>query len=298
MPELISSYFPILTTIVAIICNFLLIKHKQSSLSKISLLISEGPSNNKLSSFFKNSYSLAFFEIVLITLVQFALSVPFSLLFALIINHRANYYGQLFATYFLLILLFYIIGLNPLKQTDIFVFPVIAYLGVGKIGCFLAGCCYSFEWEHGFYNMKTERYEFPIQLVEAAVAFLILILLLYLYRKKKTKPGTLLPIYTILYSATRFCTDWFRRDLDPLFWQIHAYHLFAILGVIVGILELKYVLKNGQKLVELCDNSAVYNFAEKKVTRFRKKILDKRQKQIIHHQKKKNNKTKKTTRHK
>lgn len=74
--------------------------------------------------------------------------------------------------------------------------------GIGRIGCFFAGCCYGFQY-HGK--------PFPVQLLDAAVsatacAYLALI------SKKKRYSYLLLTTYLSIYAVQRFLLEFLRGD--------------------------------------------------------------------------------------
>ena len=87
----------------------------------------------------------------------------------------------------------------------------------GRIGCFLEGCCYGVEWEHGVvYNYSVVSsanhvHRFPVQLVEAILNLMLFFLLLYLYKKGKAR-HKILAIYLLVYPTYRFILEFFRGD--------------------------------------------------------------------------------------
>lgn len=84
----------------------------------------------------------------------------------------------------------------------------------GRIGCYLAGCCYGRPYS-GTFGLKTVQNGavctlFPIQLLEAllnVIIFLIIILLL-----RRLSGYALLSSYLIMYSIVRFTLEFFRGD--------------------------------------------------------------------------------------
>lgn len=87
---------------------------------------------------------------------------------------------------------------------------------VGRIGCLMAGCCYGLPYD-GAFAVSTVfdasgLMRFPIQAVEALLDLVIMLLLLLYVKKKRRKYNTLL-LYLIMYSALRFCLEFFRGDL-------------------------------------------------------------------------------------
>lgn len=86
---------------------------------------------------------------------------------------------------------------------------------VGRIGCFLAGCCYGAEYD-GIFAVTFPKAGvfvpvFPVQLLEAALNMVLFLVLLYFGRREKIK-YELLYLYMILYSLERFLLEFLRGD--------------------------------------------------------------------------------------
>ncbi|MCR5653930.1 MAG: prolipoprotein diacylglyceryl transferase [Ruminococcus sp.] len=87
----------------------------------------------------------------------------------------------------------------------------------GRIGCFLSGCCYGVEWEHGitYEHSLVESANgvprFPVQLCEAVLNLLLFLLLFYLYKKGKAN-HKILALYLLIYPVYRFILEFFRGD--------------------------------------------------------------------------------------
>ncbi|HRZ67172.1 MAG TPA: prolipoprotein diacylglyceryl transferase, partial [Candidatus Omnitrophota bacterium] len=115
-----------------------------------------------------------------------------------------------------------------LKTADI-VAPYIA-LGqaIGRIGCFLNGCCY------GKYKM------IPTQLTESAVMFIIFLIL----RRRSPSNGRTLILYLVLYSGFRFFNEFLRGD-NPAFFagltvsQVISVAIFALAALLWKIIPSK-----------------------------------------------------------
>ena len=111
---------------------------------------------------------------------------------------------------------------NFIGIADIYA-PLIALIhGFGRVGCFLAGCCYGVEY-HGFLSVTFPYNELvpelcevprvPIQLIEAGFNFIFFAVLFTIMNKKKLKPGSALGIYLIYYTIIRFFLEMFRGDI-------------------------------------------------------------------------------------
>lgn len=89
--------------------------------------------------------------------------------------------------------------------------------GIGRLGCFLTGCCYGVECKVGFvYHYAPHAAangvrRFPVQLVEMSLNFGLFFLLLYLLQKGRAK-GRLLQLYLLIYPIYRFVLEFFRGD--------------------------------------------------------------------------------------
>ena len=97
--------------------------------------------------------------------------------------------------------------------------PAIAlFHGFARIGCFMAGCCYGVEDEHGitFTSSIVESANgvprVPIQLFEAGFEFLLAALLWFLLLKVPKSRGRLLALYLMIYSVGRFILEFWRGD--------------------------------------------------------------------------------------
>ena len=109
--------------------------------------------------------------------------------------------------------------LNFLQCFDL-VMPSIAIAqGFGRIGCFLAGCCYGIKTTSPigitFHQSKFAPNEvslLPTQLISSGLDFLNFFVLVIIARKKKAD-GQVAGFYLIFYSMGRFILEFFRGDL-------------------------------------------------------------------------------------
>lgn len=106
-----------------------------------------------------------------------------------------------------------------LTYFDLLIPSVALAQGFGRIGCFLAGCCYGAEtsshfgivFKHSSYAPNNVSL-IPTQLISSAGDFLICLLLI-LFAKKKPKSGSVASAYLILYGVGRFGVEFLRGDL-------------------------------------------------------------------------------------
>lgn len=94
---------------------------------------------------------------------------------------------------------------------------------VGRIGCFLGGCCYGSRCDLPWAVVFPEGHEsgghpvHPVQLYDAAYGLLGLVAFVLLYRRRRFG-GEMFCAYVVSYAAFRFCTEMFRADADRGLW--------------------------------------------------------------------------------
>lgn len=90
---------------------------------------------------------------------------------------------------------------------------------VGRIGCFLNGCCYG---KNGH----------PTQLYEMLALFGIFFLLKRIERRNPS-PGTILLTYGLSYGVWRFLIEFLRGDNPPVAWGLTVFQLISLAGIAV-----------------------------------------------------------------
>lgn len=106
-----------------------------------------------------------------------------------------------------------------LQYFDLLIPSVALAQGFGRIGCFMAGCCYGIEtrgaWGVVFPSSSLAPggvHLIPTQLISSGLDFLLFAILIF-YAKRKKSDGQVTALYLILYSAGRFILEFFRGDL-------------------------------------------------------------------------------------
>lgn len=173
-------------------------------------------------------------ETVIITAAQYYSAAFLNTPFGNIFDSGANYFGLVFFAPLLVVVFCAVLKIDALDQLDLITPAYPLGLTISKVACYFAGCCRGVEWEKGFYNPVSQRMEFPAQLLEAGVAFLIFIVLLIF--KNKFSKGTVFPAYLIIYSATRFFTE-FTRCEPNVFMGLKIYQILCLVGIVVGVAE-------------------------------------------------------------
>lgn len=127
---------------------------------------------------------------------------------------------------------------------------------IGRVGCFMAGCCYgkvidtpiSVYYSTPIGGAPVGVPVFPVQLMEA-VLNLILFAILMVYTRKHIKNFSVLFVYLIGYSIVRFCTELMRDDeIRGIFLGISTSQWISILLFVVGIVGLILMRIHERKL--------------------------------------------------
>lgn len=126
-----------------------------------------------------------------------------------------------------------------LATLDLFVPPLVVAHAVGRVGCFLNGCCYgeptALPW--GVVFPGEILYRHPTQLYEAAALVVILLLLTRLERKglpgapSRALPlpaGTVFLSYGLLYGSWRFLAEFLRGDNPRVLWGLTVFQLASV----------------------------------------------------------------------
>ena len=82
---------------------------------------------------------------------------------------------------------------------------------LGRVGCFLGGCCYGRVLEEDSPLRGLSLVTHPAQLYEGALDLAVAVTL-FAIRKRPRAPGLLFRYYLLSYAAIRFVMDFFRGD--------------------------------------------------------------------------------------
>jgi phosphatidylglycerol:prolipoprotein diacylglycerol transferase len=151
-------------------------------------------------------------------------------------------------------------GLPLWKLADLFSPPVALGLFFGRIGCFLAGCCYgketSLPWGVVFTDPRSlARLNVPLhptQLYEAAGS-LTLFFFLNWKLKKKSFDGQIIWLFLFLYSVFRFFIEMLRDDPRGFVFQdlLSTSQAIGILLAFISLFMLFYLKRHRIHTVRL-----------------------------------------------
>ena len=129
------------------------------------------------------------------------------------------------------------------RTGDTFALPVAVAVAIGRIGCFVAGCCYgrvtTVPWGVAFPLAQDASgiVRHPTQVYEVMFHFVAALTLLVMDRKRWLV-GNQLKAYLIAYMIYRFLSEWLRPE-SPIFLNLTIYQLVSV--VIIAILIMLWV---------------------------------------------------------
>lgn len=138
--------------------------------------------------------------------------------------------------------------LPALVTSDVFAPGVAIGHGIGRIGCFFAGCCWgkecSLPWAVTFHNPDAHELTgvplgvslHPTQLYEA-IAEAVIFVILYRRFHRPHRAGTIIGLYLVLYSTVRFLVEFVRNHEQalPFGWPLSITQYISLATLLLGI---------------------------------------------------------------
>jgi phosphatidylglycerol:prolipoprotein diacylglycerol transferase len=132
-------------------------------------------------------------------------------------------------------------GVSFLQYFDLLMPSVALAQGFGRIGCFLAGCCYGSDTDCSigivFHNSSFAPNGvklIPTQLFSSVGDFIIALVLI-IYSKNGRRVGKVGSLYLILYSVGRFVIEFFRNDYRGSIGALSTSQVISLIILIIGI---------------------------------------------------------------
>lgn len=147
---------------------------------------------------------------------------------------------------------------NILEMLDITVPGLAIAQGFGRIGCFLAGCCYGAQTDLPIGVVFPQGslapsgiHVHPTQIYSSIFDFILGFFLLY-YSKKKRVDGKVMGMYLIIYSIGRFLVEILRNDPRGSVGVLSTSQFIAIFTLVLGIIifNINKFVKGEKKSIE------------------------------------------------
>ncbi|MFH1593751.1 MAG: prolipoprotein diacylglyceryl transferase [Candidatus Omnitrophota bacterium] len=138
----------------------------------------------------------------------------------------------------------------PLWQTADIVAPYVALAqSIGRIGCFLNGCCFGKVCANpslGFIFAQGDTYRYPTQLY-TAFSLLCIFIVLRLIQDRVTYRGSVFVTYIFLHSVQRLLIDPFRGDYVSSLLGLTVAQWISVWMVIIASLIVFHIKKAGDQ---------------------------------------------------
>lgn len=122
------------------------------------------------------------------------------------------------------------------KRGNLFAPAIALGLSIGRIGCFLQGCCYgiatNLPWGVNFGDGIRRH---PTQIYEAGFNLIMFFYLNHL-KSKNPRPGKLLQIYFVDYFIFRFFLEFIKFE-PKMIWYLTIYQIIAIIALVYLLRE-------------------------------------------------------------
>jgi phosphatidylglycerol---prolipoprotein diacylglyceryl transferase len=158
-----------------------------------------------------------------------------------IINIREgglSWHGALLGGFIGLAILSKIKKISLGKITDFASVVVTLGLAIGRIGCFLNGCCYgritTLPWGVEFKGMGLHGLRHPTQIYESLLLVVAFFLLLWWWKRKKFDGEMTMAMFGI-YGIIRFFVEIFRENTPDQYLGGHALSLAQYLSILLSV---------------------------------------------------------------
>jgi phosphatidylglycerol:prolipoprotein diacylglycerol transferase len=133
----------------------------------------------------------------------------------------------------------------PVLRTADFVAPYLA-LGhaIGRVGCFLNGCCYGKEVTWGIFFPVHHAHLHPTQLYEMLLLTALFFGLRHAQKVLGKSQGGVFALYLMLSSLIRFSVEFFRADHQPLFLNLSVFQYVSVVIFVVGTVMFLYIRRD------------------------------------------------------
>ena len=161
------------------------------------------------------------------------------------------FYGSLLFAIPTILIFFRVHKLPTLAMLDIMAGTACVVHAFGRIGCFMAGCCYGIPHDGLLSvtftdpNCVAEPLNTPLhptQLYSSSMIFSILVIIFFVSRRKQFD-GQLFMLYLMLYAIGRSILEVFRGDLERGFLIDNILSISQFISIIVFLIALYFYIR-------------------------------------------------------
>ncbi len=151
-------------------------------------------------------------------------------------------------------------GLPVGELADAIAAPLALAQGIGRLGCFAAGCCFgvgSDAWfavrftsiaAHDQTGVPPNTPLVPVQLIELAFDVMLAIVLTWAWRRRPRPAGTVIWLYLVLYGAGRATIEHWRGDTVRGLWLDGAASTSQLLGLAAIVVGAFFLIRDKTRL--------------------------------------------------
>ena len=117
---------------------------------------------------------------------------------------------------------------------DLVITPIPLAHALGRVGCFLNGCCFGTIYNGPLHVYMQDANRHPVQLYEAGLN-LVLFVVLYRAYRRRTRNGVIFASYLIAYPVIRFLTEFLRGDSRAMVGPLTTAQVVSLVLIAVGV---------------------------------------------------------------
>jgi phosphatidylglycerol:prolipoprotein diacylglycerol transferase len=136
--------------------------------------------------------------------------------------------------------------IHPWQLGD-FIAPAVSFgYAIGRLGCFMNGCCYgrASAWGLEFPEIGDHVHRIPTQIYESAAGLAIGLFLIWLLPRRKFR-GQVWWAYVSLYAVSRFIVEFWRDDPRGEYGPLMTSQWIALVMFPFGVAMYFYVRSRG-----------------------------------------------------
>jgi phosphatidylglycerol---prolipoprotein diacylglyceryl transferase len=136
--------------------------------------------------------------------------------------------------------------LPVLKTLDLLAPYIALGQAIGRIGCFLNGCCFGKPVSWGMYFPSQGERLHPAQLY-SFVNLLVIFLILRRRQESSKVDGGVICLYLLLASLERFIVEFFRGDSSPFFLGLTSFQVISLFIIGIAIYANLYLYRRQRR---------------------------------------------------